>query len=184
MTGFMANGKGQIAYGLPDTFANGWANQRTNGKWHTEDRREMPEGLQVDKQIDFQMDAGIDSRAKSRMEDDRSEIEDRFANGFKNLSSLRCLASRCTTWHSSPTDSDPTLSQMWLFRFDYGISGYLFLFPVPFPFSNGRTLPFDDVLAEITCAREILSWEAQRIGLSLNDVLHRWATIASEEAEV
>jgi hypothetical protein len=48
--GFVGNDKQQIAYGLLNVFANGWANQTTHGKWRTADRREMLEGLQVDKQ--------------------------------------------------------------------------------------------------------------------------------------
>jgi hypothetical protein len=67
-------------------------------------------------------------------------------------------------------------------RFDCGISD--FRFPVPFRFSIDGTVSFEDALAEITCTREILSWEAQRIGMSLDGVLHRWATIASGKAQI
>jgi hypothetical protein len=70
----MANSKEQIAHALPNGFANGWVNQMTHGKWHTVDRREMPEGLEVDMQIDFRMDSGMNSRAKWRIKDDRSKI--------------------------------------------------------------------------------------------------------------
>jgi hypothetical protein len=47
------------------------------------------------------------------------------------------------------------------------------LFPVSFRFSIGRTRPFGDALAEISCDRQIFSWEAEWIGVSLGDILHR-----------
>jgi hypothetical protein len=57
-------------------------------------------------------------------------------------------------------------------------------FAAPFQFSIGRIFLFDDALAEIACAPEILSWEAQCVDMSLDHVFYRWATMASEEAEV
>jgi hypothetical protein len=124
----------------------------------------------------------MDSRTKWRMDDGREEIEDQFAEVFENLLSLRCLASRSAAWHSSPIDRDCALSQIWLFRVDYGIS--CSLFPVSFRFSIGQTRSFDSALAEDTCSRQILSWEAQCIGMCLDDVLRRWAIITSEETKI
>jgi hypothetical protein len=67
-------------------------------------------------------------------------------------------------------------------KIDSGIAASLF--PVPFRFSNRRTLHFNDALPEITCAPEFLSEEAQRIDLSFDDIVYRWEIIASEETEV
>jgi hypothetical protein len=55
----------------------------------------------------------------------------------------------------------------------------------PFRFPLRHRIPIlDDGLAEIICARQILSSEAHCIGLSLDHVFHKWTIIASEESEV